>query len=113
MDIKLLKELKRYSFDELKNIFEKDDEELRDLLKNLSLMNIVKYLKSCSKFELDELLDEDFKLNDKFDDYVFKYVGVIVVGNICLVIYPKYIEDEKSDKNYEILKQLISVIRKY
>lgn len=43
MDIKLLKELKRYSFDELKNIFEKDDEELRDLLKNLSLMNIVKY----------------------------------------------------------------------
>lgn len=113
MDIKLLKELKRYSFDELKNIFEKDDEELRDLLKNLSLMNIVKYLKSCSKFELDELLDEDFKLNDKFDDYVFKYVGIIVVGNICLVIYPKYIEDEKSDKNYEILKQLISVIRKY
>ncbi|WP_311337500.1 LlaJI family restriction endonuclease [Campylobacter ureolyticus] len=113
MDIKLLKELKRYSFDKLKDIFEKDDEELRDLLKNLSLMNIVKYLKSCSKFELDELLDEDFKLNDKFDDYVFKYVGIIVVGNICLVIYPKYIEDEKSDKNYEILKQLISVIRKY
>lgn len=120
MYITTLQELKPYSFFDLQNEFHTSEEELKNTLKSLSLMNIVKKLsKDVSKIELEELLETDSleKLNTELEVnmYVFKYVGMLAVGNVCLLIYPKYAVSYLNDSinNFQKLKQLISVIRKY
>ncbi len=120
MNIQILKELKPYSLFELENMFNVDEDEVRNILKSLSLMNIVKKLsKDTSKVELEELLDieslEELNAQMESDIYVFKYVGILMVGEICLIIYPKYSDRYLSDEtnNFKMLKQIISVIRKY
>lgn len=120
MYIATMQELKPYSFFDLQNEFHMSEEELKNILKSLSLMNIVKKLsKDVSKVELEELLETDSleKLNTELEGnmYVFKYVGMLVIGNACLLIYPKYAVSYWNDSinNFQKLKQLISVIRKY
>lgn len=120
MYIVTLQELKPYSFFNLQNEFHTSEEELKNTLKSLSLMNIVKKLsKDVPKIELEELLETDSleKLNTELEGnmYVFKYVGMLAVGNVCLLIYPKYAVSYLNDSinNFQKLKQLISVIRKY
>lgn len=120
MYIATLQELKPYSFFDLQNEFHTSEEELKNTLKSLSLMNIVKKLsKDVLKIELEELLETDSleKLNTELEGnmYVFKYVGMLAVGNVCLLIYPKYAVSYLNDSinNFQKLKQLISVIRKY
>lgn len=120
MNIQILKELKPYSLFELENMFNVDEDEVRNILKSLSLMNIVKKLsKGTSKVELEELLDieslEELNAQMESDMYVFKYVGILMVGEICLILYPKYSDRYLSDEtnNFKMLKQIISVIRKY
>lgn len=115
-----MQELKPYSFFDLQNEFNASEEELKNILKSLSLMNIVKKLsKDVSKVELEELLETDSleKLNTVLEGniYVFKYVGMLVIGNVCLLIYPKYAVSYFNDSinNFQKFKQLISVIRKY
>ncbi len=80
MYIAKMQELKPYSFFDLQNEFRMSEEELKNILKSLSLMNIVKKLsKDVSKVELEELLETDIleKLNTELEGnmYVFKYVG--------------------------------------
>lgn len=120
MNIQILKELKPYSLFELENMFNVDEDEVRNILKSLSLMNIVKKLsKDTSKVELEELLDieslEELNVQMESDMYVFKYVGILMVGEICLILYSKYSDRYLSDEtnNFKMLKQIISVIRKY
>lgn len=120
MYIVTLQELKPYSFFDLQNEFHTSEEELKNTLKSLSLMNIVKKLsKDVSKIELEELLETDSleKLNTELEGntYVFKYVGMLATGNVCLLIYPKYAVSYLNDSinNFQKLKQIISVIRKY
>ncbi|WP_314407218.1 LlaJI family restriction endonuclease [uncultured Gemella sp.] len=120
MYIATMQELKPYSFFDLQNEFNASEEELKNILKSLSLMNIVKKLsKDVSKVELEELLETDSleKLNTVLEGniYVFKYVGMLVIGNVCLLIYPKYAVSYFNDSinNFQKFKQLISVIRKY
>lgn len=120
MHIAIMQELKPYSFFDLQNKFKLSEEELNDTLKSLSLMNIVKRLsKDTSKIELEELLETENleKLNAELEGniYVFKYVGIILIGDLCLLIYPKYANSYLYDSinGYQQLKQLVSVIRKY
>lgn len=120
MNIQILKELKPYSLFELENMFNVEEDEVRNILKSLSLMNIVKKLsKDTSKVELEELLDiealEELNTQMESDMYVFKYVGILMVGEICLILYPKYSDRYLSDEtnNFKMFKQIISVIRKY
>lgn len=120
MKIQVLRELKPYSFIELQDIFNISEDNLKNILKTLSLMNISRRLsKDLSKVELEELLDTDNidELNVQLEGniYVFKYVGVLVIGDLCLMIYPKYMNKYLEDKNSEFkaFNQIISVIRKY
>lgn len=120
MHIAIMQELKPYSFFDLQSKFKLGEKELNDTLKSLSLMNIVKRLsKDTSKIELEELLETDNleKLNAELEGnaYVFKYVGILLIGDVCLLIYPKYANAYLNDSTngYQQLKQLISVIRKY
>lgn len=120
MNVRVLQELKPYSIRELESIFKLRKNELNNVLKSLSLMNITKRLSyNISKIELEELLELDnidnLNIQLEGDMYVFKYVGMLMIGNVCLIIYPKYVKEYKDDRNkgYKMLKQLIAVIRKY
>ena len=120
MNIQILKELKPYSFFELQNMFNLRDVELAGILKSLALMNIAKKLsRDVSKVELEELLQidnlEELNLQMEGNMYVFNYVGMLIIGDICLIIYPKYVDNYLADasSNFKKLKQIISVIRKY
>ena len=120
MYIAIMQELKPYSFFDLQNKFHVSEEELKNMLKSLSLMNIVKKLsKDISNIDLEELLETESleKLNSELEEnfYVFKYVGILLIRGVCLLIYPKYADSffDDSKNNYKQLKQLIAVIRKY
>lgn len=120
MHIAIMQELKPYSFFDLQNKFHISEEELNNMLKSLSLMNVVKKLsKDISNVDLEELLETEnlAKLNRELEGniYVFKYVGILLTGSVCLLIYPKYATSFLSDSinNYQQIKQLIAVIRKY
>lgn len=120
MNIQILKELKPYSFFELQNMFNLRDGELAGILKSLALMNIAKKLsRDVSKVELEELLQidnlEELNLQMEGNMYVFNYVGMLIIGDICLIIYPKYADNYLADasSDFKKLKQIISVIRKY
>lgn len=120
VNVQILKELKPYSFFELQGIFNISDDELAGILKTLALMNIAKRLsRDVSKFELEELLQidnlEELNMQMEGNMYVFSYVGMLIVRNICLIIYPKYIDNYLADANdnFKKFKQIISVIRKY
>ncbi|CEQ11095.1 Restriction endonuclease [[Clostridium] sordellii] len=120
MRIKILQESKPYSFLELRNYLELDNKKAKETLKSLSLMNIVKKLsKNMANIELEELLEVESleEVNRQINGtmYIFKFVGMLTVGNCCLILYPKYIKNIRADKNnnYKKLKQIIEVIRKY
>lgn len=116
----ILQELKPYSYIELQELFKVDEKILKEILSSLSLMNIVKQLSNdVSKVDFEEFLDIDTidQLNSQLEGtlYLFKYVGMLAIGHICIIVYPKYINEYQSDaqNNFKLLKQLISVIRKY
>ena len=120
MNALLLKELERYTYNDLKDMFNVDEEKLHKILNKLYDMNIVKKItKDISKSDLEELLSiEDI---DKFDilfeetNYLFNYVGLIVIEGKFLIIYPKYVFNYKEDinSNFSVLKQLIKVITNF
>ena len=120
MRIEVFKELQPYSIGDLQSILSLNEEYVRELLKSLSLMNITRKLsKNASKIELEELFGTEnlIDINTKFESemFLFKYVGMLTVNDVCLIIYPKYMDTYQEDKGngYIKLKQLISVIRKY
>ena len=120
MEIELIQELKPYTFEELKILFNKDEDKLKNILKNLSLLNFIRKINSnLSKRELENLLEteslENIKENLKNDIYIFKYVGILAIGNKYYFSYPKYIKDIYQDKNnkYKKFTQILYVIQKY
>lgn len=119
MNIIILQEQTRYSFDYLRketNLCEKD---LSKVLKILQLNNMLKFLKNENiedlkrLLDLDDVSDEEIQNNPKA--YVFRYVGIIYVQDCILFIYPKYIKNIQNDKdnNYVKFKQILNVIQKY
>lgn len=78
-------------------------------LKYFSKKHILEILQNDEKI-LNKLLKFDFVKLTK-EGYQFRYVGVIILENIVLNIYPKYISSEKNIKND--FKQIIRVIKKY
>lgn len=120
MKIEVFKELQPYSISELESKLGMGDVAVRELLRSLSLMNIVKRLSNnASKLELEDLFETDdlLEMNTFFEGeiFVFKFVGMLTVNDVCLIIYPKYMDSFLEDKanNYMKLKQLVAVIRKY
>ena len=101
MRIEVFKELQPYSIGDLQSILSLNEENVRELLKSLSLMNITRKLsKNTSKIELEELFGTEnlIDINTKFESemFLFKYVGMLTVNDVCLIIYPKYIDGYMS-----------------
>lgn len=116
----ILQEYKPYSFKQLQDIFQLSEAKSENILKTLSLMNIVKHKsKSTIKTDFNEIFDVDFDIDELLNStkgvYVFSFVGIINLREVNLIIYPKYLTAYQKDKldKFTILKQLIAVIRKY
>lgn len=81
----------------------------------------IKELKFYSKRKISEILQNDENILNKLlkydivkfknDGYQFVYVGVIIIEDIIINVYPKYITSE--DNIQADFKQVIHVIKKY
>ncbi len=81
----------------------------------------IRELKYYSKSEILKILEDDEKsfntlikndiINKEDDSFLFKFVGVIIIDNIVINCYPKYIPNEDNIKND--FKQVINVVKKY
>lgn len=113
---KYIREQKRYSKEQLKNIFKLNDEKFKKLVKKLKAYGVLKMVKSTSiQKNLTDLTDEDIEIvdvdmNDEYY-YVFTFVGILTVGNIVIKCFPKYLLTKKSP--LEEMKQVLKVLSKY
>ena len=113
-----VREQKRYTKNELKNIFSYDESGVEKFIKNLKAYGVLKSVKNnTNQLELSELMDEDVEITDETADsgdclYVFTYVGIITCGNRVIKVYPKYLLSKKDDPLDE-MKQVIKVLERY
>lgn len=111
-----LREMKRYSYDELKKIFKCTNDELDKTigkLKEYYILKVVPFTKEQK--ELSELIEDDISVNVfEYSDskyYIFDFVGIVIIYGIVLKIYPKYIRSDEL--LVEKMKQVLNVIDKF
>lgn len=113
-----VREQKRYTKNDLKNIFSFDDAGVEKFIKSLKAYGVLKSVKnSVAQLEMSDLLDEDIEITDETAVsgdclYVFTYVGVITSGSRIIKVYPKYLLSPK-DEPVEEMKQVIKVLERY
>ncbi|EFM31672.1 LlaJI family restriction endonuclease [Streptococcus mitis] len=111
-----IREQKRYTFHELQFSFNLDKDPLQKLLQRLKSFGILKNVKnSKEQQELSDLFEEDAELEELSSGgseslYVFTFVGLVMIQNLVLKCYPKYI-DKEEDLDIK-LKEVIQVIEK-
>ena len=111
-----LREQRRYTQNELVTMFEYTEEKTVKILKKLKEYGVLKAVKISNKQRsLTDLIDEDVEIADVQVGkneylYVFTFVGVLVIGNLILKCYPKYIFNTDEPKIQ--LKQVLKVIEK-
>ncbi|NLK10978.1 MAG: LlaJI family restriction endonuclease [Staphylococcus equorum] len=112
-----VREQKRYSKNDIKNIFKLKTEEIDGFVKKLNNIGVLKFVKNNpEQRDLSDLIDTDIEnleiefLNDTYY-YVFTYVGVITVGRRVIKCYPKYIL--KNDNPIDEMKQILKVLSRY
>lgn len=91
MDRVDIRELKSYTFEHLKELMKVSELDLNEIIKELSLKNII-------------------IINTSTNEYKFKFVGMICIFNRYIYCYPKYIE---NIGNTEEMKSILRVIKKY
>ena len=118
-----VRELKRYTKEYLATLFELADDKVDAFIKNLKAAGIIYSVpKNTEQFELSDLMDEDIIVSNNIDDdclFVFKYVGIITVGNAVIKCYPKYLSSytEQDLANGKVplceLKQVLKVLSRF
>lgn len=111
-----IREQKRYTKYELKQIFQFESNKIDYFIKNLKAYGILKAVKNnLEQKRLSDLVDDDIEIIDDIKDddylYVFTYVGILIVGSRIIKCYPKYILN--VDKPLDEMKQIIKVLNKY
>lgn len=110
------RERKHYSLQEITdNLININMEETRRIVGILKKYGVVKAVKK-DKPDFDDLSNEDIVLTDVIDsssdiEYIFDYVGVVVIEGQVFKCYPKYIKS--TEHLFENLKQVLKVIKKY
>lgn len=110
-----LREGQHYSFINLQNEFTLDKETTNKRINTLKRFNILKTVRK-NKPEFSELSDQDIIVGDISEDsseyvYQFSYVGIILLDNLIVLCYPKYIDND--EKPFEKLKTIFKVLQKY
>lgn len=112
-----VREQKRYTKNELKNIFSFDEAGVEKFIKNLKAYGVLKSVKnSTAQLEMSDLLDEDIEITDETAEsgdclYVFTYVGVITSGSRVIKVYPKYLLSQKEPLTE--MKRVVKVLERY
>lgn len=109
-----LREQCRYTLDTLDELLAGSQSDVQEILKQLKYKGIVKTVKkSLEQVDLSDLTDMEMVADDTPENvfYVFAYVGVVVVKDVVLKCYPKYLK--KSSAPVKQLKQVLRVIEKY
>lgn len=114
---KFIRELQRYTRENLIDIFECSDADIVRIIKKLKgygILKTVKYLEE--EKNMSDLVEEDEVVVDEDDSqskclYVFAFVGIIIVEGRVLKCYPKYLKNNNEPKSE--LTQIMKVLRKY
>lgn len=89
-------------------------EDFDEILNKLQITKVL--IHRSPKPQLDDLnTSENITNNTRFDDdFTFEFVGLINIGNYCLIVYPKYIKNLDNDDLNEKkkIKQILQVIDK-
>lgn len=115
---KYVREQKRYTKNDLKNIFSFDEAGVEKFIKSLKAYGVLKSVSnSTEQIEMSDLMDEDIEITDETAEsgdclYVFTYVGIITCGSRIVKVYPKYILSKK-DEPLDEMKQVIKVLERY
>lgn len=104
-----------YSFSSLKESFSLDTEKTKSRISTLKRYYVLKTVRK-EKTEYSELSDQDIIIGEIPDDsaeftYQFTFVGVILLEDLILFCYPKYIDNENNLFNK--FKTVIKVLEKY
>ena len=108
-------ELKHYTLYSISKELGDNIEETRRLVGILKKYGVVKAVKK-SKPEFEDLSNQDIVLTDVMEnatdvEYVFDYVGVVLLEGHVFKCYPKYILSTKAP--IQELKKVLRVIKKY
>lgn len=109
------RERKHYTLHMISSELDTSAEETMRLVGILKKYGVVKAVKK-TKPEFEDLSNEDFVLTDVVDnsgdiEYVFDYVGVVLLEGHVFKCYPKYITS--TNEPMDELKQVLKVIKKY
>lgn len=109
------RELKHYKLSDISMELNIEAEETKRLIGILKKYGIVKAVKA-SKPEYEDLSNQDIILTDVVENnleiqYVFDFVGVVMLEGYVFKCYPKYISS--TVKPIEQLKKVLKVIKKY
>ncbi len=112
-----VREQKRYTQNDLHEIFGCDKEKIVHILRKLKEFGLLKAVKiSMQQRDMSDLFEEDVEVADVELGgneylYVFTFVGVIIMGEYVLKCYPKYILN--SNRPIKELRQILKVLEKY
>lgn len=114
---RFVKEQKRYTREDLQDIFDAIGNDLIRIIKRLKEYGVLKTVRNEKKqMNMSDLVESDIEVVDeeyteKKHLYVFTFVGIIIVEARVLKCYPKYIF--KTDEPSWELKQIVKVLQKY
>lgn len=112
-----IKELRRYSQSDLSSILNMDDSRIVPFLEKTRRIGVLKIISigKSSEQDLSEIQDSDADISDIIAGdtrhyYVFNFVGVLIIDEYLLKVYPKYIFDlQNIDEKFQ---EVISVLKK-
>ena len=114
---RFLREQRRYTKNELAELFRFDESGVEYFIKTLKAYNVLKSVKNIpSQKEMSDLTDVDVEVSDETADndvylYVFTFVGILVFGNRVIKVYPKYLLH--TDNVFPAMRQIMKVLEKY
>lgn len=119
MTIAYFREGQHYSLGNLCESFSLEREGAKKHISALKKYSVLKTVRK-QKPEYSDLSDQDIVIGEIPDDsseftYQFAFVGVILLDDLIILCYPKYIDTavEKRDEIFEKFKTVIKVIEKY
>lgn len=107
-----------YNFDEIKDSLKiSDDELIKDLIRTMKSYNILRACKSGLP-DYENLGDQDLVFADVKSDstntvFVFKFVGIILLGDVVIKCYPKYVDIDDAKLKEESLILALKALEKY
>ena len=109
------REGQHYSFSDISSKFGLDVKTTESRIKTLRQYNVLKAVRRSSS-QYSDLSDQDTIVGEVPEDssdvvYLFTFVGVILLDNVILLLYPKYFN--KSTEPFDELKTIIKVLEKY